>query len=148
MKKSPSRKRVSPLRDASVIASAVRPAPTAHPALHRPSPSPTRSQTRSRNTGFAAPGDRRVYSPEPARLGMRSTGRLARVVAPPPQKRPQAPSRAVRTHNPAALLFDRPQTVDVCVRRGVRKEVLFARGAAGGPVRPPTRGPLSNVRCK
>lgn len=43
--------------------------------------------------------------------------------------------------------FKVPSRVALCVRRKERREVLHARGAAGGKVRPPRRNEFSDVRC-
>lgn len=44
--------------------------------------------------------------------------------------------------------FPDPERVLVCARRQIRKEVLHARGVAGGKVRPPRRNELSKISCK
>jgi len=96
--------------------------------------------------------DRRVFSFEspleaPAR---RSSGRPARVIAPPLKKPLKTPSGVIyRGFSPSALLFDRPEGVKVCVQRGVRKEVMHASGKAGkGYKRPPVFNKYSKIRCK
>lgn len=52
-----------------------------------------------------------------------------------------------RGPNPDRWSFVHPETVAVCVRRKSRKQVLHARGIAGGPVRKPRRSRFSKVRC-
>lgn len=114
----------------------------------------SRSQNRRRNV--VVPDlvmvDRRVFSPlspdaEPAR---RLSGHPARVIAPPVKKPLKTPSGVVyRGFSPSALLFQRPEGVQVCVQRGVRKEVMHAKGIAGkrGLGRP-TLTKFSKIRCK
>lgn len=46
------------------------------------------------------------------------------------------------------LSFEAPRKVLICVRRHRRRQVLFAKGAAGGRVRRPRRGPFSDISCK
>ena len=47
----------------------------------------------------------------------------------------------------AVLAFAAPHKVAVCVRRQVRKEVLFARGVGGGKVRKPRHNAYSKFHC-
>lgn len=96
--------------------------------------------------------DRRVFSPvsplsAPAR---RLSGKPARVVAPPVRKPVQTPSGVIyKGFSPSALLFQRPQGVQVCVQRGVRKEVMHAKGYAGKRgLAPPKLNKFSKIRCK
>jgi len=108
------------------------------------------------------PVDRRHYNPSPASTtpARRFSGVPARVVAPPPVKArnypipPQParskaqPSKPTRLINPSALLFQASKGVAVCVQRGVRKEVLHAKGVAGKKgLAKPKRGPYSGVKC-
>ncbi|MEM2002486.1 MAG: hypothetical protein QXT77_07575 [Candidatus Methanomethylicaceae archaeon] len=44
--------------------------------------------------------------------------------------------------------FPDPERVLVCARRQIRKEVMHARGVAGGKVRRPRRNELSKISCK
>lgn len=69
----------------------------------------------------------------------------------------QVPARVSKTYDgrPAKawgqynqLAFSTPREVLICVRRKQRKEVLHAKGKAGGKVRPPRRGPWSHVHCR
>lgn len=103
------------------------------------------------------PDDRRTHIPTPPGLGLREraktpakrfSGSPARVVAPPPRKRLESRGKPVKWASPAALLFSAPQSVAVCVQRGVRREVMHATGKAGGPTRRPRPGPFSKVRCR
>lgn len=48
---------------------------------------------------------------------------------------------------PVGVGFAAPRQVAVCVRRRVRREVMHAKGFAGGRVRRPTRSFYSEVRC-
>lgn len=96
--------------------------------------------------------DRRVYSPSP--YATRTKGGIpTRLIAKPLAPRLQAPQQRLsyRPVFPTPLVaFASPKAVPLCVRRGVRKEVLHALGVAGkrglgrGGVR---RGPSSNVSC-
>lgn len=96
--------------------------------------------------------DLRAFHPEPAatRPYTRTNGRPARVVATPVKKRDGGPKaqRAALLH-PSTLLFASPQSVSVCVRRGVRKEVLHAKNVAGKVgLRKPKMKPSSQISCK
>lgn len=109
----------------------------------------------SRPSGSATlPMDRRLYSPVSRALfaPLRFSGRPARVSSPPPLQRPLALPGGRRvasfSPHPAALFYDRPHQVGVCVQRGVRREVMFATGRAGGRHRAGRPGPYSSVRCK
>jgi len=104
------------------------------------------------------PVDRRFFNPENpnTRPAKRFSGRPARVVAPPvqnvfvaPPRQSQAPKSRPAYISPSRLLFQAPQGVAVCVQRGVRKEVLHAKGVAGKKgLAKPKRGPYSSIRCK
>lgn len=93
-------------------------------------------------------GDRRFFHPAPAfsRPAMLFSGRPARVVATPPKKQLLARSGQLQRPLWSGLSFHLPKKVVVCVQRGVRREVLAARGALGAN-RPGRRGPFSSVRC-
>lgn len=87
--------------------------------------------------------DRRQWRPEPVKLrplfaAPRSSGRI--VAAPPATGRHFFP--------PAGLTFKDVRRVALCNRREERKRVIHAIGAAGGSVRPPRRGPWSEISCK
>lgn len=108
--------------------------------------------------GALLPDDRRTFKPQPpSRLRVRAraiapamtfSGLPARVVATPSRKSLQTPSKRRRGPSPAALLFNAPSRVAVCVQRGRRKEVIHALGIAGRRVSRGKRGPFSSVRCK
>lgn len=101
------------------------------------------SYVRRFSVPFSAPtlSDRRVFDfsrdirPAYVSYGPRSA---SRVVAVP---------RGVQWGVPGGLAFADPRRVDLCKRREDRRRVLHARGAAGGRVRRPRRGPWSDVRC-
>ena len=107
------------------------------------------------------PVDRRLFNPSPAftRPAQRFSGVPARVVAPPVRVRAVPPaiqgvtpkkhsSKPTKLFKPSALLFQAPKGVAVCVQRGVRKEVLHAKGVAGkSGLAKPKRGPYSGVKC-
>jgi len=127
-------------------------------SLPRPPVTRTRSQNTDRSIPEYLPVDRRAFSPStpslPQPLKIRPAQRLngvpATVVAPPPKKRAPAPSGTrPKLYSPQTLLFQNPTGVGVCVQRGIRKEVLHAQGVAGKKgLKPPKRGPYSNIRCK
>lgn len=95
------------------------------------------------------PVDRREFSPVPAliRPARRFSGRPATLVAPKPVRASGGLFRKSLRIPWGQILFKQPEQVAVCVQRGVRREVLHAKGIAGGHVRPGRRGPYSNVRC-
>lgn len=93
------------------------------------------------------PEDRRVYHPEGRfRPALASFRPAARIVAVDPVRK----NRIVPKQTKATLAFADPGKVFVCVRRKVRREVLFAsgRGAAPKPKRPPRRNPQSQISCR
>lgn len=66
------------------------------------------------------------------------SSRPAKVVTPSP----------VSMFSPIVQAFQYPKHVVTCVRRKVRKEVLFALGHGGrGSRRPKRRNPRSNIKC-
>lgn len=48
----------------------------------------------------------------------------------------------------ATVAFEEPHKLPLCTRRAVRKEVLHAKGVAGGKVRKPKRNEWSDVSCR
>lgn len=104
------------------------------------------------------PDDRRLHIPTPpSRVRVRTrasmpaysfSGTPSHVVAPGARKTSQSRGKAFPKAGPAALLFAAPKTVQVCVQRGQRREVLHALGKAGSKVKPGRYGPFSKVRCK
>lgn len=106
---------------------------------------------------FSAPltdlEDRRAFYPgdlptnwAPARTVGGTAARL-RVV---PGARPRSlPTTQARTLWPSAAIgFQNPPSVLICVRRQRRREVLHAIGAAGTRVRRPTRNEYSSISCR
>lgn len=101
--------------------------------------------------------DRRRFYPgpfptdwEPAKL---ITGRPARVVAPPPRKTQQRGARRLPWANfteglSSSLQFQHSRQTVVCVKRRVRKEVLHAKGVAGGRVGRPKYTIYSSIHCR
>lgn len=84
--------------------------------------------------------DNRAYSPIPRmiRPARHVTGRIAATTVPR-----NAPLRKVRYQ------FSLPSSVVVCVRRGVRKEVIFAKNKAGrNGQRKSRRTSSSHISCK
>lgn len=86
--------------------------------------------------------DRRRFHPSgvkaPAYALPRSSSRLVVV------DYPGRPGRQTK----ATVSFKKPRDVTICVRREERKQVLHAKGVAGGRVRPPRRSEYSDVSCK
>lgn len=95
--------------------------------------------------------DRRFWRPEPLKLrplfaAPRSSGRI--VAAPPAGSPLGAKGSGTERRLPSKLTFQDVTRVGLCVRREERKRVIHAIGAAGGKVRPPRRGPWSEISCK
>lgn len=94
--------------------------------------------------------DRRLFNPVPAvyRPAQRLSGRKATVLPPPSRKRATARSGARPGWGMARLVFAAPQNVQICVSRGIRKEVMHAKGVAGKRgLRKPKFNSYSKVRC-
>ena len=95
--------------------------------------------------------DRRTYHPERAnRPALRMSGLPAQVkVGSRPRRSPQASSRAM-TFPSNVIAFQNPEVVVTCVRRKTRREVLFAKGGAGGgkKIRRPKWTWRSRISCK
>lgn len=87
--------------------------------------------------------DRRRFDPRRSLAPPGALSRAARVlrVASPSQYSTD-PGRV-----PVGITFAAPEKVAICVRRRVRKEVLFAKGRGGGGNRPPRRNYWSDVQC-
>jgi len=92
--------------------------------------------------------DRRRYYPDdfrpPAAVYRSATQPVAR---PSYSKRPGVKYSFRPTQTKAVVAFRAPEAVAVCVRRKMRKEVLHAKGKAGGKVRKPKFNSLSKYRC-
>lgn len=61
--------------------------------------------------------------------------------------------RSLKTRSPLSAKthtwqFNTPQTVMLCVRRAVRKQVMHAKRKAGKKVRRPRRNRLSSISCR
>lgn len=91
--------------------------------------------------------DRRQHEPgrSPLRRDVRqfAVGRPARLalVEKPTQRQP--------SYTKALVAFAEPNKLPLCVRRGVRKEVLHAKGVAGSRnLNKPTRNQWSDVSCR
>lgn len=136
-------------------------------ALPSPIPKPYRRRSQSDSyDSYTLPSsadDRRHWIPEP-QLSHRGSSRPyhfqldyapparvsgvpARIVA-PVRRKPSSPGRKAKAYNVSALVFAAPKGVQVCVQRKTRKEVMHAKGHAGGRVRKPRRNSLSNMRCR
>lgn len=97
-----------------------------------------------RSQALPAWSDRRLYEPE-ARPRW-----SAGVNVSPVRRRPGVPSRYVAPKlGPSYRIgFERPQSLPVCVRRAIRRQVLHAFGFGGvRKLRPPKRSHLSSVSC-
>lgn len=102
--------------------------------------------------------DRRVHHPEGAnRPALTTGGRPAPVtVVNRPRKKKRANRAQINRFGPevvsqtkGVLTFAAPDQTVVCIRRGRRKEVLFAKGKAGRRrMRPGRRTWLSKIGCR
>lgn len=134
------------------------PAPVPHPFRRR-----SQSDTSDSYSLPSSADDRRHWIPEP-QLSHRGTSRPyhfqldyapparvsgspARLIA-PVRRRASQTSRKPKAYHLSALVFAAPQGVKVCVQRKTRKEVMHAKGHAGGRVRKGRRTSLSNMRCR
>lgn len=97
--------------------------------------------------------DRRSYVPSPPSSPLSRPYRPAVLLSGRPARFIAKPNKPAYYYGPQRLSwqavgFRAPKQVAICVRRGVRKEVLFARkvagrrGLAGG-----RRNEFSNIRC-
>lgn len=99
--------------------------------------------------------DRRFWSPPTSSLSQdlawaparRLGGSVARLALPARRSPPSKPSRRVLWPS-AAIGFEAPRSVVICIRRKIRREVIHARGIAGSRVRPGRRGPYSSISCR
>lgn len=94
--------------------------------------------------------DGRLFNPVPAvyRPAQRLSGRKATLAPPPVRKRATARSKALPGYGLGRLLFSAPANVQVCVSRGIRKEVLHAKRVAGTRgLKKPKYNHYSKVRC-
>jgi len=105
---------------------------------------------------FLSETDRRTFVPSPPssrlltpyRPAQTLSGRPVRLRAVPAKQKAQARLPSPQRLSWSAVGFVRPQRVAVCVRRGVRREVLHAlkvagrRGLSGG-----RRSEFSSIRC-
>lgn len=93
------------------------------------------------------PDDRRLFHPEGrSRPALGSFRPAARIVVRDPKRN----NRIIPKQTKATLAFADPRKVFVCVRRKVRREVLFAKsgGAAPKAKRPPRRNAQSQISCR
>lgn len=98
---------------------------------------PRRSLPRSQRRGLALVEDRRQYHPDRRHRDARTLDGSAQLAV---------NSRRSLWHG---LRFINPRRVLICVRRAVRKEVMFAVGQGGkrGKRKSPRRSAYSDVRC-
>lgn len=91
--------------------------------------------------------DLRSFYPEPdfLRAPLNLQGQKVSTVASPNRN---AKTRRSRTMLPYAVGFDQPTQVLVCVRRKIRREVLFAKKRHRGASRKKRRNSFSNIRCR
>lgn len=101
--------------------------------------------------------DRRVHHPDGVnRPALTTGGRPAPVTVVNRPRSKTAPrvqknrfGSAVASQTKGVLTFAAPDQTAVCIRRGRRKEVLFAKGKAGrGRMRPGRRTWLSKIGCR
>lgn len=97
--------------------------------------------------------DRRLWNPskytQPARSFFSPVHRL--VVSGTPASRPRDRSGLELFQVPWRVAFGDKDRTMICVRRKIRREVMFAKGYGGGPaykLRPPHRTEYSEVVCK
>lgn len=86
--------------------------------------------------------DRRLYHPDPLPIAQASIRSASRLVA------KQNPRFKQPSQTKAIIAFAEPSKVSVCVRRGIRKQVIHALGVAGGKVRRGRRSAYSDISCK
>lgn len=87
--------------------------------------------------------DNRVFNPVPTTH--RPVRALNRAAADIVATEPRGSTMGVSS----GLSFSDPSRVSLCAKRAIRREVIFAKGAAGGGKRrPPRRTPYSDVSCK
>lgn len=100
--------------------------------------------------------DRRTFHPQgPARPAAGFFLPRHRLVARQPRRQVMlgnspawSPDQAGFFSSPPVLVgFQAPRQVAVCIRRRVRKQVIHAKGYAGGKVRRPRRTEYSGVTC-
>lgn len=127
-------------------------------SISKPSPPPRVTSSKPKRTTWhripEPDQDARIWQPTPKAKRAYKTlqGKPARVVAPPLPKARLVPSGTPYTpfhslHIPEAVVFAKPRSVSLCVRRQERREVILATGN-GGPQRKGRRTPASNIRCK
>lgn len=94
--------------------------------------------------------DRRTYHPDgprrPARSFLRSRHRLTDLNKKAPRSRA---NRTALSNVSGRLAFQGPENVLVCVRRNMRRQVMFAKKKTGRRgQRPPRRNWFSSISCK
>lgn len=114
--------------------------------------SPTRSIDDLSNIQLSTIEDRREFNPTDYQVRTMSGAphRLALYDKRVMRKQAYVADRALHpSQTKARIGFATPQNVLVCVRRKMRKEVLFALGKAGGGARrPPRRNWTSYLACE
>lgn len=99
--------------------------------------------------------DRRLWSPDVEPSGVTIGGRVARVIV---HRRPVvARANTILTPRglpvglqvPIGLRYESPLFVLTCLRRKIRREIMFAKRKVGfgKKVKPPRRGWRSNISC-
>lgn len=118
------------------------------------------SSIRPRSVGFTPIEDRRTWHPEgswrPARSFNQSRHRLVVGTVGPQRNVNGSASRRLSTRfsfqsPPAAVAFGRPDSVLVCVRRKMRREVMHAlqkTGRGRGRQKRPRRNWTSGISCR
>lgn len=93
--------------------------------------------------------DRRFFHPDKPFQSPRAVYRSdTRMVVKESANVRRSTSRQVQYYTPSMHVgFSRPDRVAICVRRKVRRQVLFAAGAGGKKVRRGKRGHTSGFRC-
>lgn len=143
------RKRHHRDRDASVIASDRPRGPSipSHRALAHHSLPNLNYQPRDPVAALSEIEDRRIFTPDPDPPVKSSRRWHSRLSAKPKQN--ARPSGRSFTLQPAIQAFKAPTYIALCIRRGIRKEVLHALGKTGkGSRSPKKRSSFSNIWCK
>lgn len=115
----------------------------AYPSLAKLAP----AQNPLRAINLSQIQDLRSFYPDPDyfRSPLKLNGQRASNVASPNRN---AKTQRSKTMLPYAVGFQQPTQVLVCVRRKIRREILFAKKRTRGASRKKHRNTFSNIRCR